>query len=95
MFLVGLLVYMATSNEQKLGNFALITSLVALVSFWMIGKLLTPPRRKVAMMLGSIAITFVILPLFWPLSYRTLLWFGLGTAFFMPLYIIPMTVRCI
>jgi YQGE family putative transporter len=91
MFLVGLLVYMATSNEQKLGNFALITSLVALVSFWMIGKLLTPPRRKAAMMLGSIAITLVILPLFWPLSYTTLLWFGLGTAFFMPLYIIPMT----
>ncbi|MFC5648134.1 MFS transporter [Paenibacillus solisilvae] len=91
MFLVGLLVYMATTNEQKLGNFSLLTSLVALISFWIIGKVLTPPRRKTAMMLGTFAITLVILPLFWPLSYGTLLWFGLGTALFMPLYIIPMT----
>ncbi|BBH24924.1 MFS transporter [Paenibacillus baekrokdamisoli] len=91
MFLVGLLVYMATSNEQKLGNFSLITSLVALVSFWIIGKLLTPPRRNRAMMVGAFAITLVIVPLFMPLRYETLLWFGIGTALFIPLYIIPMT----
>ncbi|MBW7457214.1 MFS transporter, partial [Paenibacillus sepulcri] len=38
MFLVGLLVFMATRNEQKLGSFSLITSLLALISFWLIGR---------------------------------------------------------
>ncbi|WP_308635635.1 MFS transporter [Paenibacillus silvisoli] len=91
MFLIGLLVYIATKNEGKLGNFSLITSLVALVSFWMVGRILKPHRRRTAMMVGAIAITAIISVLFWPLSYRTLLIFGLGTALFMPLYIIPLT----
>lgn len=43
------------------------------------------------MLIGSIAVTISILPLFWPLSYRTMLIFGIGTAIFMPLFIIPMT----
>ncbi|WP_256217435.1 MFS transporter [Paenibacillus sp. OV219] len=91
MFFIGLLVYIATKNEGKLGNFSLITSLVALVSFWLIGRMLKPNRRRVAMMIGSIAITAIVVVLFMPLNYRTLLIFGLGTALFMPLYIIPMT----
>ncbi|WP_274649363.1 MFS transporter [Paenibacillus humicola] len=91
MFLIGLLVYIATGNEQKLGNFSLITSLVSLVSFWIIGKLLTMKRRKTAMLVGALAITAVIIPLFWPIRFMTLLLFGLGVALFMPFYIIPMT----
>ncbi|MBP3962077.1 MFS transporter [Paenibacillus sp. DLE-14] len=91
MFLIGLLVYIATKNEGKLGNFSLITSLVALVSFWLIGRMMKPNRRSMAMLIGAVAITAVVGVLFWPISYRTLLLFGLGTALFMPLYIIPMT----
>ncbi|WP_225442536.1 MFS transporter [Paenibacillus lycopersici] len=91
MFFIGLLVFLATKNEGKLGNFSLVTSLVALVSFWLIGRLLKPERRRAAMLIGAIAVTAAIAPLFWPLSYRTLLIFGIGTALFMPLYIIPMT----
>ncbi|MBB3114340.1 YQGE family putative transporter [Paenibacillus phyllosphaerae] len=91
MFLINLLVYISTSNEQKVGNFSLITSFVALASFWLIGRVLTPARRKIAMLIGTIAVTTVIIPLFWPIQYGTLLMFGIGTAIFMPLYIIPMT----
>ncbi|MBM7566786.1 MFS transporter [Paenibacillus sacheonensis] len=91
MFFIGLLVFLATKNEGKLGNFSLVTSLVALVSFWLVGRLLKPERRRAAMLIGAIAVTAVIAPLFWPLSYRTLLLFGIGTALFMPLYILPMT----
>lgn len=91
LFFIGLLVYLATQNEGKLGNFSLITSFVALGSFWLSGRLLTPHRRGTAMLLGAIAVTAAVAPLFWPLSYGNLLWFGIGTALFMPLYIIPMT----
>ncbi|MGO4543365.1 MFS transporter [Paenibacillus sp. 2TAB23] len=93
MFLVGLTVYVATQNESKLGTFSLITSLVALVSFWLVGKRLNQNNRKRAMLLGAVMIGIVILPLFWKVTYGTLLMFGIGTSLFMPFYIIPMTSR--
>ncbi|OME83983.1 MFS transporter [Paenibacillus sp. FSL A5-0031] len=93
MFLVGLTVYVATQNESKLGTYSLITSLVALISFWIVGKMLKKNNRKWAMLIGVIMIGIVILPLFWKVSYATLLMFGIGTSLFMPLYIIPMTSR--
>ncbi|MEV5026025.1 MFS transporter [Paenibacillus sp. LPE1-1-1.1] len=93
MFLVGLTVYVATQNESKLGTFSLITSLVALFSFWTVGKMLKKNNRKLAMLIGVIMIAIVILPLFWKVTYATLLMFGIGTSLFMPLYIIPMTSR--
>lgn len=93
MFLVGLTVYVATKNESKLGTFSLITSLVALISFWLVGKFLKKRNRKLVMLIGVIMISVVILPLFWEVSYATLIMFGIGTSLFMPLYIIPMTSR--
>ncbi len=50
-------------------------------------------NRKLAMLIGVIMISVVILPLFWKVSYATLIMFGIGTSLFMPLYIIPMTSR--
>ncbi|GGG90862.1 MFS transporter [Paenibacillus radicis (ex Gao et al. 2016)] len=93
MFLVGLIVYIATKDESKLGNYTLITSLVALISFWFVGKKLNPRNRNRAMLAGTIMLGLVILPLFWKVSYSTLLMFGIGTALFLPLYIIPITSR--
>ncbi|WP_337099654.1 MFS transporter [Paenibacillus sp. YIM B09110] len=93
MFLVGLTVFIATKNESKLGSYSLITSLVALVSFWLIGKKLSKKNHKLAMLVGAVMIAAVILPLFWKVSYMTLLMFGIGTSLFIPLYIIPMTTR--
>jgi YQGE family putative transporter len=93
MFLVGLTVYTATRDESKLGSYTLITSLVALISFWLSGKLLSGKNRKIAMLIGAVMIAVVILPLFWGVTYSTLLMFGIGTALFLPLYMIPMTTR--
>jgi YQGE family putative transporter len=91
MFLLGLLVFIATSQERSLGNFSFWTSLVSLISFWLIGRQLNVRRRKMAMLVGAVMITLVILPIFWKVSYSTLLWLGIGTALFMPLYAVPMT----
>ncbi|MCK9859417.1 MFS transporter [Paenibacillus sp. ATY16] len=93
MFLIGLVIYIATKNEGKLGNFSLITSLVALISFWFVGKRLKPSNRRIAMLAGTIMIGLIILPLFYKVTYSTLLIFGIGTSLFIPLYIIPMTSR--
>jgi len=91
MFLVGLTVYMATHNEQKLGNYALITSSVSLVSFWLVGRRMRMNHRSRAMLVGVVALSAVITPLFLGISYPLLLVFGIGTAMLTPLYMIPMT----
>lgn len=90
-FLIGLLVYIATRDEMKVGNYWLITSAVALFSFWAAGKFLTPRNRSRFMMVGTLAMVAVILPFFWDVNYTTLLVFGVGTALFIPLFTVPMT----
>lgn len=91
MFVIGLLVYIATGNEMKLGNYALVTSGVSLIAFYLAGKWLRPHRRSAAMLIGAVLITAVIVPFFWKVNYMTLLLFGIGVSLFFPLYIIPMT----
>lgn len=90
-FIIALLVYIVTQNEQKLGTFSLITSAVALVAFWLVGKWLKPRYRIKAMLWGTMVMMLVILPFYWQLSYTTLLLFGIGTALFFPLFAVPMT----
>lgn len=89
-FAIGLLVYIATKNEMQLGNYALITSTVALISYWLIGKGLKPRYRSLGMLLGTVMLVLFILPFFWEVNYFTLLIFGIGTSLVFPLFIIPM-----
>ncbi|BBI32977.1 MFS transporter [Cohnella abietis] len=89
--IIGVLVYIQTGSELQLGNFALITSAVGFVSFYVVGKWLKPAWRGWGMLIGSILITIVIVPFFFGISYTTLLIFGIGVALFLPLYTIPMT----
>lgn len=88
-FMIALLVYISTQNEMKLGSFSLVTSAVALCSFWLAGRLLKPKYRKWGMFVGAVMMSVVILPLFWQVNYGTLLAFGIGAALFFPLYSIP------
>lgn len=89
--MIGLLVYIHTGSELKLGNFVLVTSAVAFVSFYATGKWLKPAWRSRGMLVGSIAITAIVVAFFFGVSYTTLLVFGIGAALFFPLYAIPMT----
>ncbi|OXM17171.1 MFS transporter [Paenibacillus herberti] len=91
MFVLGLAVYAATGAEQKVGTFYLVTSLVAMATFWLCGRWLKPSRRKWAMLGGTLALAGVILPLLGGMSYSNLLLLGIGTSLFAPLYMIPMT----
>ncbi|WP_199615602.1 MFS transporter [Paenibacillus alkalitolerans] len=90
-FLIGLLVYIATKNELLLGNYSLITSAVSLGAYYLAGKFIKPRRRSVSMLIGALAMTGVILPFFWNINFTTLLIFGITVSLFYPLYSIPIT----
>ncbi|MEK4361297.1 MFS transporter [Paenibacillus sp. FSL M8-0212] len=89
-FLIALLVYLATAQEYKLGQFSLITSAVALVSYWAAGKWFKPQYRSKGMFIGALILLAVLLPLLWKVTYGTLLIMGIGSAVAMPLYVLPM-----
>jgi YQGE family putative transporter len=89
-FMIGIMVYITTASEARLGSFVLITSSVSLVSFWATGKFMKPRYRNRSMLIGAWVMTIVILPFFWKVNYTTLLIFGVGTSLFIPLYSIPM-----
>ncbi|MCJ8013336.1 MFS transporter [Paenibacillus sp. KQZ6P-2] len=89
-FLIGLLVYVATKQEAKLGQFTLITSAISLLTYWLAGKWYKPQYRSPGMLVGALLLWIVILPLLWKTSYGTLLILGIGSSIFMPLYLLPM-----
>lgn len=89
-FLIALLVYVATAQEYKLGQFSLITSAVALISYWAAGKWFKPQYRAKGMLIGAVLLLVVLMPLLWKVTYGTLLIMGIGSALAMPLYILPM-----
>lgn len=88
-FLITLLVFVATDQESKLGQYALITSAVSLVSYWACGKWFKPKFRKTGMLVGSVLMLLVIIPLLFSVNYATLLILGIGTALVLPLYMMP------
>lgn len=90
-FLIGLLVYIAAKEESKLGQFALITSAVSLISYYAAGKWFKPAARLKGMLAGSLLLAAVILPLLWKVNFTTLLIMGIGTSLCIPLYMLPIT----
>ncbi|MGG3281971.1 MFS transporter [Paenibacillus solani] len=88
-FLITLLVFVATDQESKLGQYALITSAVSLVSYWACGKWFKPKFRKTGMLVGSVLMLLVIIPLLFSVNYATLLVLGIGSALVLPLYMMP------
>ncbi|AIQ46056.1 MFS transporter [Paenibacillus sp. FSL R7-0273] len=90
-FLIGLLVYIAAQEESRLGQFALITSAVSLLSYYAAGKWFKPRYRSAGMLAGGILLVAVMIPLLWKFSYGTLLLMGIGTSLVIPLYMLPMT----
>lgn len=91
MFLVGLMVYLATKNELKLGYYTLITSAISLVSYYIVGNWIKPAVRSQAMLVGALSITAAIIPFFVSINYTTLLIFGIVVSLLYPLYVIPIT----
>ncbi len=90
-FIISVLIFVATKSESKIGTFSLISSIVSLISYWWIGRLMKPRVRSRLMLAGAVFMIAAILPFFWQVNYFTLLIFGIVAGAAFPLYIIPIT----
>jgi len=91
LFLIGLLVFIVTKNEFRLGLYTMIVYGVTFITYYITGRILPKDKRNTAMLIGSIFMAVAVLPLFFHVSYLNLLMYGVITSIFAPLYFIPLT----
>ncbi|MBA4492943.1 MFS transporter [Paenactinomyces guangxiensis] len=90
-FLIGLLVYVITRDELTLGAFFTASSLVSLISFYIVGRFMKPGLRNLFIFIGTLMMGLVILPFIFYVNYWTMFILGVGAALFYPLYMAPLT----
>lgn len=90
-FIIGVLVYVATGQESKVGNYALMASAAGAAGFWLFGKLVKPEMRRAAMLAGALLLIAAVFPFFWRVNYGTLIIFGILSGIAFPAYIVPVT----
>lgn len=89
MFLIGLLMYIATDSELELGEFLLLQSGLSFVSFFIVGRLVHPQNRIKFLGIGAIGMALCALIFLLPLRAVNLVWYGAAIATCLPLFIVP------
>lgn len=90
-FLISLLIFVATGNELALGGYLTASSLVALFSYFAVGRLMRISWRDESIFLGAAMLGIVVIPLIWDVNTWTLVALGVGAALFYPVYMVPLT----
>ncbi|GGE18971.1 MFS transporter [Marinithermofilum abyssi] len=90
-FLISLLVYVATGNELALGSYLTAASAVGLFSYFLVGRFMRLSWRDESILVGSLMMGIVVVPLIWDINTWTLVILGLGAALFYPVYMVPLT----
>lgn len=88
-FLIGLLLYIATGSEMGLGAFVLLQSGLSFISFYVVGRWVHVNNRVRAMGIGSIAMAAGALLFLLPLHTTTLVVYGAAMSLFLPLFLVP------
>jgi YQGE family putative transporter len=85
-FGVNLLIYLATGGERSVGNFAFLTSLVGMGSFWVAGRVMTPENRRRIFPLGAVLMCLATAIVGLGATWKVMLAYGLMQALFNPLW---------
>jgi YQGE family putative transporter len=86
LFLTGLLVYFVSNNELVLGSYLTLTSIVSLISYFILGKYLRPEWRMRAMLLACVMMGLLLLPFLYYWNTTTMMLYGAGLYLFYPYY---------
>ncbi|GAA0182361.1 MFS transporter [Clostridium sediminicola] len=87
-FIINILVIETTQNELTLGKLALLASLISSSSYILVQRIIKPPNRRKAILIGTIGSFLAIGGLIMNVSIWTLLFYVVMDAFFLPFFII-------
>ncbi|OUM90754.1 MAG: hypothetical protein BAA01_07180 [Bacillus thermozeamaize] len=90
-FLIGLLVYVVTGSEWKLGLFFFVTAGVSLVAYFLVGRFIRRSWRNAFILLGALMMSIAVIPSLFQTHFWTIILFGIGLSLFAPFFLIPLT----
>lgn len=90
LFLIGLLMYIATGSELRLGEFLLLQGAISFVSFYLVGRFLRPGNRLTVLGIGAACMAGAATLFTMPVDARLLLWYGSLIALTIPLFLVPL-----
>lgn len=88
-FIIWIWVYMVTKSEGLLGNYAFVTTVFSIITFYVIGRFGRQEQKWSFIVWGSVLLSLSILTLVFQVNYITLLVYGLVSAICVPLFGIP------
>lgn len=90
-FLINILIIETTKSELSLGKLTLIGSLLTSGSYVLVQKIIKPPKRRLAVFLGTVGSFIAVLGVAFNITYRNLLFYVSMDAFFLPFFLIQMS----
>jgi len=90
LFLIGLLMYISTGSELKLGEFVLLQSGLSAFSFFAVSRFVKPRRRLWVLGVGAGSMLGAALLFLFPINAWLLLIYGSAIALALPLFLIPL-----
>lgn len=90
-FIVNILIIETTKSELSLGKLTLIASLLTSLSYVLVQKIIKPPKRRLAIFLGTIGSFIAVLAIAFKVTYGTLFFYVTMDAFCLPFFLIQMS----
>lgn len=89
-FLIGLLMYVTTGSEMRLGEFLFLQGFLSFVSYFAVSRWTTPKRRPTVMGIGAVGLACAAGLFLLPLTARLVLWYGALAAAALPLFLVSL-----
>lgn len=90
LFLIGLLIYVATGSEMELGEFLLLQNAILFVAFYFVGRFTTDRNRLWVIGTGALGMAATALLFTRPITAASVIWYGALIAVFLPMFIVPL-----
>lgn len=90
LFLIGLLIYVATGSELELGEFLLLQNALSFASFFLVGRFTTDRNRMWVIGIGAVGMAVTALIFILPITAASVMWYGSLIAVFLPMFIVPL-----
>jgi YQGE family putative transporter len=88
-FLITVWIYIATGTEFALGTFSLVTSGVALVTYYVAGRFIRPQKRKRMIFYSAIVLSLAVWVIAFHLTFANLMVYGVIISIAFPVLMVP------
>ncbi|WP_062051650.1 MFS transporter [Bacillus sp. JCM 19034] len=88
-FVILLWVFVVTSSEAIVGNFAFLTTLLSVITYYVVGKFTKNTSQKWLLVIGNIGLSAAIFSLIIDVNWFVLLIYGIISAICIPLFEVP------